>query len=145
MNKFFKIFKHALLIALTIIVILFIKKYKFDITRRPYVFSWREVVLLGLFIIYLAFDIYDLIKFKKDNRSTMYYIVNSLALLTMISVFGRCVFDPSIIANMKNLSKSMMYHCSMYGFELMYFFHHYFEALIILLLVYRFSCKKSTK
>ena len=145
MNKFFKICKHVLLIALVIIVILFIKKYKFDITRRPYVFSWRDVVLLGLFIIYSVFDIYDLIKFKKDNRSTMYYIVNSLVLLTIISVFGRCVFDPSIIANKKNLSISMMYHCSMYGVELIFFFHYYFEALIILLLIYRFSCRKSTK
>ncbi len=154
MNKFFKYLRILIVIALTVFISIFMFKTLRCIKKiEEYNISYQIISLCICFIIYIALNIKDLIKRDKINNNTRYNILSCVALLIISLLFIRALYDPSFLANVKNyrigrvVNTGKIYYNYFFQYNIMYIESNviYIDLLLILLILYRYVNKKSTK
>lgn len=154
MNKFSKCLRILIIIALTVFISIFMfKTIRCVMKIEEYSISYQIVSLCIFFIAYLVLNIKDIIKNSKINNNTKYNVLSCIALLIISLLFIRALYDPSFLANVKNykvnrvVNTGKLYYSYFFQYNIMYIESNvlYIDLLFVLLILYRFVNKKSTK
>lgn len=143
MNKLLCLIKYLLFLVSALLIIYFIKEYhlfrKEEITK----FNFTFIVTISLFIIIFILNIIDLIRIKKINKLNGYNILSIVDLMTIIFIFGRTLFDKSIVSNQL---KDIFYgYYDIYGFKYCMFYCTIINILLILNIIFIIINIKKTK
>ena len=149
MNKLLNIIRHILLILLLVFIGLFIYKYYLDVSlnQTGIVFTF-EIILTYflLFIFYLSCILDIFVKKYKVKDMNRYNKVIIIGIIPILIIFGRMLFDSTIISNLKPIDIINKYFLIGTGYS---FFEHNIYViiiLIILMLTYKFiNLRKSTR
>ena len=155
MNKTLHYIKLTLLLIFGFFLTIFmIKSFKVAFDKNiNYSLSYHIISICILYVTYLVLDIYDTFKKRSYLYNTKHNIISIIAIVIILLLFIRTLYDPSFLSNVHNLK-------SYYGDISNYYFYYLFELNIAyiesntlyidiilgLLIVYRFiNYKKSTK
>ena len=135
MNKLLILVKYILFIICMFFVGMFFYKYNF--LRNVLTFSF--ISMLVLFLVALVLNIIDLLGSKKVNKLVGYNILSIIDLLVILFIFGRTLFDKSIISN------QLDEYYYIYGFKYCMFYCYFIGILLVLNVIYYFINTKKIK
>ena len=148
MNNLLKYFRILLTILLMVFISIFMyKTIKSIIKIDAYGISYQLISICFIFFIFLVFTIKDIIKKEIINTNSWYNVLSCIALLIVLLIFLRVLYDPSFIVNVKEKLDIPYFKTYFFQYSITYIESHtlYINLLFILIMLYRHINLKSTK
>lgn len=134
MNKVLKYLKYALYILSVTFIVTFIIRYKVKFNGDYTSFTPGLFFMIIVLLVTLVLNIVADKKRKKVSNIKGYHILTITNLLTLVFIYGRAIFDKSIISNVLRGVANDWY--DIYGYKYCLFYSNFISLLFILNIIY---------